>query len=241
MPATSRASHIAALLPIVLALILTGCSEKDSTYYPLTAGRWWYYAVADTILDEARSSRFLALNMGRAHSSVHDKVFVQMVQAHGADFLRADGAGIARVAHLRQGMRVPREDPEPRIILPGQIVVGTHWQTTTTLGLAESRTFEPRDRLVPRRLALVLNKQIVALDDAVEVAAGRFLACLRIEGIGAIEVPTDRGNSTATVDVHTREWYARGVGLVKLEREEISTSTFIKGGRQAWELVDFGE
>jgi len=241
MPAAIRAASIATLLSSALTLTLTGCGEDDPTYYPLTAGRWWYYAVVNTILDEAHASRFLAFNVGRAHSSVHHGVFVQTSQAHGADFLRADGEGIVRVAHLRQGMRTPRDDPQPRIILPAQIAVGTRWQTPTTLGLAESRTFEPRDRLIPRRLALMLNKEIVGLDDAVQVAAGRFLACLRIEGVGTIEVPTDRGNSTANVDVRTREWYARGVGLVKLEREEISTSTFIKGGRQVWELVDHGD
>jgi hypothetical protein len=53
-------------------------------------------------------------------------------------------------------------------------------------------------------------------------------------------VPTDRGNGSATVSVEVREWYAAGVGLIKLERSEHSTSSFLKSGQQRWELLDYG-
>ena len=51
---------------------------------------------------------------------------------------------------------------------------------------------------------------------------------------------SDRGNASASVAVTTREWYAAGVGLVRLEREETSTSPFLKNGRQTWTLLDYG-
>ena len=56
-----------------------------------------------------------------------------------------------------------------------------------------------------------------------------------------VAVRTDRGNASAMVTVRTREWYARGIGLVRLEREERADSTFLRNGRQIWVLVAHGD
>ncbi len=126
------------------------------------------------------------------------------------------------------------------VLLPDTLEVGTTWRVTSTRALAESRTFEPRDRIIARRLPVELQKQVVSFDDEVRVLAGRYEHCLLIEGQGLASVPTDRGNGSATVSVEVREWYATGVGLIKLERVERSASSFLKSGQQRWELLDYG-
>jgi hypothetical protein len=129
---------------------------------------------------------------------------------------------------------------EPHVRLPDTLDVGTTWKVTSTLALAESRTFEPRDRIIALRLPVELQKQVVSFHDEVRVPAGRFEHCLLIEGQGLASAPTDRGNGSATVSVAVREWYAAGVGLIKLERVERSPSSFLKSGQQRWELLDYG-
>jgi hypothetical protein len=227
------------LLLCMLAAVGCGGNGAGTGYYPLDAGRWWYYAVDETVLDEHRANRYLALNTGRAGNS-SEPVQVQMMQTRSADFLRARGAGVERIARLRPGMRGPMPDEQPRIVLPETLAAGTTWQVQSTLALIESRTFEPRDRIIPRKLPVALTKRIEDLDATVSAGDRRYEHCLLVLGEGRLPIPTDRGNSTADVSVATREWYAPNVGLVKLERDETSDSTFLKPGRQRWELLDHG-
>ena len=229
-----------ALLLLGVMLALGACKPGGSSYYPLEVSRWWDYAVRETVLDEPHHSRYLLQNAGLA-KGMDNTVYVQTAQTGSAEFLRYRGAGVERIASMHPGMRGPQPDEKPRVVLPETLALGTRWQARSTLALIESRTFEPRDRLIPRHLPVMLNKQVVADDAEVEVAAGRFTACLLIEGEGSANVPTDRGNGTASVAVAVREWYARGVGLVKLERRESSDSNFMKSGEQTWELLDYGD
>lgn len=242
MPATAivhagRAQRALAL--VLLAASLAACGPSGGSYYPLTAGRWWHYAVLTVVLDDTRRSRFLLQNAGLARG-LDGQVHLQISQTRSADFLRAEGDGVLRIASQHPGMPGPRPDEPPRVVLPQTLAAGSEWQVRSSLALAESRTFEPRDRIIPRRLPVALTKTIASRDETVEVAAGRFEHCLLVEGVGEASVPADRGNASATIRVSVREWYAPDVGLVKLEREETTASTFFKPGRQRWELLDHG-
>ena len=229
------------VLPLLwLALPLTACKPGGAAYYPLEAPRWWHYAVRETVLDEHRNNRYLMQNAGLA-PGMDNTVYLQAAQTGSADYLRYRGDGVERIARLRPGMHGPQPDTAPHVVLPQSLAPGSSWQVRSTLALAESRTFEPRDRIIPRRLPVDLNKTVLANDAEVDVAAGHFSDCLLVEGQGLAEVPTDRGNGTASIAVEVREWYAPGVGLVKLSRRESSQSTFMKGGEQQWELLDYGD
>ena len=236
---TGRApsAHIVAAMLVVI--LTSGCRRTDARYFPLEPQRWWVYAIQETILDDHRSSRFLALNVGAVGNS-DQPASVQMTQTHSADYLRRHGSGVERVASLRPGMAGPRPDDPPRVVLPPTLELGTSWVVRSTLSLIESRTFEPRDRIIPRRLGVELTKQISATDTLVRVGERRFEHCLQIDGSGHATVPTDRGNTSAEVTVILSEWYAPGVGLVKLDRSESSDSAFLKGGQQRWNLLDYG-
>jgi len=135
----ARKAHLAWVVgrvPLLLsALLAAGCGGRGTGYYyPLEAGRWWYYAVDETVLDERRANRYLALNLGEAGNS-SEPVHVQMMQTRSADFLRAHGAGVERVARLRPGMRGPTPEEQPRVILPETLAAGTHWEVPSTLAL----------------------------------------------------------------------------------------------------------
>ncbi|MEQ8662055.1 MAG: hypothetical protein RLW62_14660 [Gammaproteobacteria bacterium] len=228
----------ARLLRGALLALLAGCGS-DGAYEPLAPGLWWVYAVESEILDEPRVARYLARNAARGTLD-GQAVVARRHQAWSVDYLHADDAGIVRVAHRHGRNGTLTADAPARVLLPLPAVAGTSWSTASTLGLIESRTFARQDRVIVRRYPVTLEMTVIARDGVTRVPAGEFDACLVVEGNGRTSVRTDRGNASALVTVHTREWYAPGIGLVRREREERSTSPFLKNGRQVWTLLEHG-
>lgn len=201
-PGAPSAHVVAAILVVILA---SGCRRTAARYLPLEPQRWWVYAIQETLLDEHRSSRFLALNVGAVGTS-DQPPSMQMTQTHSTDYLRRHGSGVERVASLRPGMAGPRPDDPSAQSAPPTLELGNSWVARSTLSLIESRTFEPRDRIIPRRLGVDLTKQISATDSMVRVGERRFEHCLQIDGSGHATVPTDRGNTSAEVKIILSEW-----------------------------------
>jgi hypothetical protein len=79
--------------------------------------------------------------------------------------------------------------------------------------------------------------RIEAVDDVVKLADGSTLSpCLRVRGEARLNLYTDPVNGFTDVPLISREWYCKGLGLVKLEREEKVPSGFLVGGvlRAEW-------
>ncbi len=225
----------------IALLACSACTPGGADYLPLDTSRWWYYEIAETILDEPRERRYVVSNGGRIGLD-GEAVQVQRAQTASRDFLRRNGNAVERVAHTRPGLPALVYDQPPRTIVPDPASKPDDtWSVESTLALIESRTFARSDRVIVRRYPVTLEKHLAATDSVVEVPAGRFEHCLEIAAQGRAFVRTDRGNSEAEVQVAVREWYAPGVGLVRLERSETSSSPFLKPGRQVWALADYGE
>ncbi|MGQ0529750.1 MAG: hypothetical protein ACT4PG_08075, partial [Panacagrimonas sp.] len=88
---------------------------------------------------------------------------------------------------------------------------------------------------------IVLRMQVASLDDVVEVPAGTFTRCLQLEGSGLLNVLADARIGASPVPVTHTEWYAPGVGLVKLERTEWLDTQQIVGGKISMELLRFDD
>lgn len=80
---------------------------------------------------------------------------------------------------------------------------------------------------------------IEALDDRVEVPAGRFEQCVRVKGLALLRLFADPVNGFKDMPLTTLEWYCPGVGLVKVERREPANSTFLTGGTMTMELMEW--
>ena len=233
MPQLSIRLLVIALLP------LCGSCERDTSYFPLANGHWWYYAIQRTILDEPRTARAAMRNIGQGRLD-GEPVFIKRTQSGSLDYLQRSERGVERVAFRRPGSAGLQREQSPRLIVPDTNRGNASWSVDSELFLIESRTFAPADKIVGRGITVSIMRQIAARDAAVETPAGRFTDCLLITGTGRTVVQTDRGSSRAGVDVSTREWYAPGVGLVRAQRLESSTSKFLKPGTMHWTLLDSG-
>jgi hypothetical protein len=85
--------------------------------------------------------------------------------------------------------------------------------------------------------SFVMSYRIAAEDETVVVPAGKFEHCLLVEGMATLTLFADPLTGYQDVSIKTREWYAPGVGLVKLERTEPLDTRVYKGGSYLFELV----
>lgn len=215
-----------------LTLILAGCgSGGGGDYFPLDAGRWWQYRVETIVLDEAKVQKEIVRNVGRG---THDgrEVWVRERAGGTLNYFARDGAGVFRIEPPGQDGSTPAG---VAVVLPEPLTAGASWTVESRLAVIESRTYDPADRLVVRRIPVTLVQRVESLDATVEVPAGRFEGCLHVRATGTAGARVDRGQGTASIDVVSDDWYAPGVGLVKSSRRETSDSTFLKPG--SYDLV----
>ena len=215
-------------LPALVPLVLAACSPGGNPYYPVDDSTWWVFDVSSTILDEMRTSRFVARNRGLQR----DGRLRQSHQAYRTTALDVTGGAVVRASSV--------PGAPLHTVLPATPAPGQRWHVLSSLRVIESRTFARQDRIVRRHYPVDIEKSIAAIDATVTTAAGRFDGCLLVVGHGVAWVRTDRGNSSAEVRVETREWYAPGLGPVRVERSETSHSTFLIDGRETWDLLDYG-
>jgi hypothetical protein len=222
-----------------LLLLLTACSDRPSPdYFPLDEGLHWEYRVHEKskVVDKVES---LSLrNVGDAERE--GQTFSRRLAGDGNEYwLRVSDSAV-----LRAGVRTaidfePRLDESPRIVMQMPPAPGQAWDLETRPFILER--IEPfRERFYQDdSKRITLRMQVGALGDVVEVAAGRFERCLRLDGSGLLNVLADARIGASEVPVTQTEWYAPGVGLVKLVRTETLDTTQIVGGEVVMELVAF--
>lgn len=225
----------------LLLLVLAGCGRSPDAgnvaWFPLEAGHRWTYAVttrsgADGVERESLTLRTL----GRETLVLDDQpAWLRRSDSGITYWLRADEAGIRRVAQKSDMQVDPVADPAGRFVLKAPFAVGTQWQAGTTTYLL-MRTHEYPRELKHSHPNIPMTYTIEAVADAVQVPAGRFSPCLRVRGSATVRVFVDPISGFKDQPLHSVEWYCRGVGLVKMERSEPSTSPMLVGGSRTLEL-----
>jgi len=224
-------AKLALLLPLIS--LLGGCAPKDAAPVPTDPGRWWYYQTRAKVLKEITEQRLLVTNLGRDENFLR-----QRRQANWDHRYQFTGEGLMHTQYFNRGEGMGALRAAPALVLPKNIAVDERWTFTSALKLIESRTFAPEDRLAFRPLPVTMTATIKSLDEAVNVPAGRFRGCIRVDAEGETQVPTDRGTSFAVVRVEQSEWYKPGVGLVRMVRKESSDSRFLDRGEYTQELLE---
>lgn len=232
----------AAACTVLLAALasLAGCSRPppEASHFPLAAGHEWVY---DQITERDAASveheevvlRTLGtdrLETGPAWRRRSDS---------GVDYwLRADASGVYRVASKSDLEDVPQPDAQPRYVLKAPYTAGTTWQSdTTTYLLRRKAEFPPELRHSYPKIRMTYT--IDGTEPQVATRAGTFSDCLRVKGSAQLRLFADPVLGFRDMPLTTTEWYCKGVGLVRLERNEPANSNFLSGGTLRMELVQW--
>jgi len=224
---------------IALAMVLTvlGCRTEDTSHYPLQSGAQWTYAVSETTERGARSEHVISIRNIGIDTVADTSLYVRRSSAGTDYYIGRDETGVYRAAKRTIVETTARSDPERRYILKMPLQVGTNWRVPTHPYMVQ-RDHPYRERF-HRSAQFTMHYQIAALGEIVAVPAGVFNDCIKVTGEATFPMYVDPRSGTYEIPITTTEWYAPGIGLVRLERNEpVDTSQFT-GGKVVFELTDF--
>lgn len=216
-------------LHLMLMGTLGGCGEaaRDS-YFPLEPGLRYEYQVSEVTERGTVQRRYGIENVG-SRSGAGEPIYVRRTD-NGLEYHhKPEGLGATRIA-----MRVPVElepiaDVPPRTVLPAQPVVGAEWRAQTRPYLLKRNVSDGID--LTRDHSIDMTYRIADTGASVTVPAGTFERCVHVIGEAKLRIFVDGRRGYSEVPLRTDEWYARGVGLVRLQRREIvESSDMLAGG-----------
>lgn len=217
------------LLCAPLAL-LAACGGRDlgNEWFPLRSGDEQTLAVTYQ-MDEPREAEEWVMRVDEPAVFQDQPVAVRHHSAGVSYYLKVDDQGVRRIATRTDIDEQPTADAEPLWVLKAPYAVGTEWTTATVPYLLQRRNEHPRDLKYTHKAQMTWR--IEALDDVVTRADGSELKpCLRVVGQARLNLYTDPVHGFTDVPLISREWYCKGQGLVKLEREEKVPQGFMTGG-----------
>ncbi|WP_137920494.1 hypothetical protein [Hydrogenophaga sp. 2FB] len=217
-------------LALMACVGLAACqpAPDDDSWFPLVEGTVQVYAVK-VESDEPTAPEEWTLTV-QGPQTVDNKTL--MVRHHSAGvsyYLHSDEHGVRRIATRTDIDNEPTTDPEPLWVLKAPYQVGTEWTTPTVPYLVLRRNEHPRELRYTHKA--LMGWRIEAVNDEVTTPTGTHKPCLRVVGRAKLNLFTDPVNGFTDVPLTSREWYCKGKGLVKFEREETVPSGFLVGGR----------
>lgn len=231
---------------------ISACAPNidKNDYFPLEEGIKWHYVVSEQYTEQLEPYDFYIENLGQTEKTLIDKYFEMPVyvrqDAHGTKYylLKAPD-GIFRIAQQYIIDRDLRYDERERMVLPAfDTFASPDTFTSADTWYAQSRTYALRGAAVDtvpdaEDLYFDMEYEIVESGISVEVPAGRFDDSIKVVGRGSFSLYADPKLGYIDIDIKQTEWYAPGVGLVKLIREEPKEAGLFYGGTIVYELNAF--
>lgn len=238
----NRHPILVSVLALILAtffMVLTGCSSEPGNpgWFPLNPGWTWTYRLTTTTDQGSKQETFTVTNVGlRAFDDA--PTATERRNSFGTrTFIVSDAAGIYRVASQNEAEYEPTldESADRTWVVRAPIKVGTVWQARTRPYLLTRAMDWPYELKYGK--PVVMQYEIASLTETVQVPAGTFTGVMHIVGEHTMKLYTDPVSGWADVPVITNEWYAPGVGMIKLTREEkVAPSKYYRGGTISFEL-----
>lgn len=224
----------------LIALILPACKDSPEPiaaddYFPLAAGYSWHYQTRTLRGGELIKGSYSVTNLGNVQRDLEN--YIARINSHGTEYLfRQDDSGVYRVGVRTLVSDKLKPDQRKRYVLKYPLSENDFWFADSHAFVIE-RTQPIREKFWNSH-PFEMEYQLTARDETVQTPAGTFENCIRVEATGIVHLLADvtRGRyGSAEGDIHTTEWYAPGVGLVKLLRtESFDNALFVDG---SFELV----
>lgn len=231
---SSRSLRRHCLLLLLAVVLQAGCG-KDATlerYFPLAPGMHWQYRVERITMDGARQLRHVVSSRVPT-SYAGNRAAVRETPDGTRHYYRRTAAGIERIGE--RGVDGRERDVAGELILPTRLAPHAAWTSATTTSVLEN-SGPPWESLFRLNVPLSLDYSITTLSGGVSTPAGHFDDCVVVRGRGRTQVDAGNYVGHAEIEIETTAWYAPGIGLVRLERDERTTASAIDHGRLVMEL-----
>lgn len=226
------------LASVALALVISACHAggQNANYFPLDSGWSWQYRVTLDIKNVGKETTAIVVANSSPLTESNQKVFPRIYQdGHRYDYISQED-GILLVSDRVSGNQV-RPAEAKQYVIKYPLAAGTSWPVASRTYLLRRQIFSPTAVImVPITVPIEVTYTIEATDDVVRVPAGVFRNCLRIRGTAASVRDLGERIGDAEVRVDATEWFAPGVGLVKMVRKEDSRPESPASGSMAIEL-----
>ncbi len=229
---------------VATVLLAAGCSKnapQGESYFPLDVGARWEYDVASDINGTLTRQTYVATVDRTIDYAGGDQVYVRRVEVPGnigvEYWLRKDKVGIARIAKRTDVEEQAKLDPNARTVIKVPLALGASWMVPSEPFIVAPKTdLGQREIKMPK---VMMTNNVEAMDETVTVPAGTFKNCAKVVGNGSLPLYADAVQGFKDVPVLNIEWYCKGVGLVKVERQEDIVSPLWSSGKITMELTDF--
>ena len=225
----------------LLAVPLVVLLRHESAYFPLTAGYEWHYRITFapqySPTEHYKSVRVSLDEVTLTHPNGDTLNATPILHENGLIYYYSHNHDtIQRVALQKRPSGMPQWEEQARIVMATNPDEQSIWSIidTTYIIIREKPLFNESVKLI-----VPLTYRVVSRDATVRVAAGEFSNCLYIVGTGATSFTTSRGSGTQQVEVTSEEWYANGVGMVKMHRIEKTSSELYGTNHFTSELEDY--
>lgn len=214
-----------------------GCSRPATeAFFPLTVGSSWTYELVTEMPNPPVDSK-LVMSVDRAIKFDGKDVVVRRSASGVEYYLEQNKDGIRRLASRTDLEEDALLDEHPRTVLPEPPLVGAEWEAMTVPFLLQRNAEFPRE--LKYRHKTMMRYRIEAEHETVEVPAGKFTDCLRVKGQTSFKIFKDPQQGFSDQPLISTEWYCKGVGLVRFDRDEQVNSNFLTGGKIRYQLVDY--
>ena len=230
-------------LMAVVSLALASCTKvAGNDYFPLGEDTAWTYSL-DFVMPDGKNKKQISIRtLGESSFKTEDAKVDGVVRrtSDGTEyFVQERDDGFYRVGKRVVVETKPQADKAARLILPKgkNLRVGYTWTLDTSPYVMHWMPpfIEANGSIKPFDLVF----EIASLDETVETPAGVFEKCIRVDAVGKMVFYADASLGYQEILINHSEWYAPGVGLVKLERDEPLNTDIMKGGKVTMLLTRF--
>ncbi len=232
-----KIAYIKIILICFLCFLCASCSNKENSYFPLNKGFKWQYDVVLTTRDGVLKQKYILNNLGKAELNG-----VPVYLRHSLDgtilYYSVSNEGLYYLGNLDSHSIQPQFNEDKYLVIPESLSIDTEWEQTTITKLLEKTG--PSQNTVFKIIAEIpLEAKIESLKEAVNVTAGHFENCMKITMSGFAFKNLGNNIGLTMVSVEQTNWYAPGVGLVKMERLETTQRKALDKGSLSIELAGF--
>lgn len=204
----------------IIPASVCSCGQASQDYFPLGNNYRWEYVIEEQVNNQPEVLKSVGADL-------------KPLTVEGIDYYPRRYAN-GKTYYFKKseaGISVATEPGLPgKIILGFPLRTGTAWQAETRVDILHRRheSFSGGESFISLDNKIILDFHIAGMDDTVGVPAGRYTHCMRIEGSGSVKVDA-RTRGIDHILIEETEWYAKGIGLVRRKRKEMSVPEKYRG------------